>query len=312
MRITLAGAAIALLLLAGCATAPKPTSTEWPTYRLAAEQVTRLELPGGKQFDASGLLLLPSGALLTLANNLGPRLYRIEISPSATNAALAPTEWFTAEQVSTALGLKPRSLDAEGIARDAQDRLYVCEESRRWILRFDPKSGLLERLPIDLGSVNGLFNKLDLNASFEGIAIGRGKLYVANERTAPVIIEVDLKHLKVSGHFEVYPHARSFFGTHYSDLCWFGGRLWVLCRQHRVVLEVNPHTHQVLAEFDYRALEDQLGYKTGLPISVGLMEGLAVDQDFIWLLTDNNGMGRAGAANDIRPTLVRCRRPDRR
>jgi len=188
----------------------------------------------------------------------------------------------------------------------------VCEEKNRWILRCDARAGRVERLPIDWSPVQRFFNGLDPNASFEGIAIGHGKLYVANERTAPVIIVVDLETLKVTGHFEAYPQAGSFFGTHYSDLCWSVGRLWVLCRQHRVVLEIDPETRQVLAEFDYRAVEDALGYKTGLPISVGLMEGLAVDRDSIWLLTDNNGMGRGGAARDIRPTLVRCRRPDRK
>jgi hypothetical protein len=312
MRSPFAAGSVALLVAAGCATGPKPQGRDWPQHRLVAEQITRLDMPDGKQFDASGLLLLPSGELLTLANNLGPQLYRIDMRPDQSEARLVPTECFTTNQVIAEFGVKPKQLDCEGIARDSQGRFYVCEESRRWILRYDPKSGKVERLPIDWRTVLGFFNRLDPNASFEGIAVGRDRLYVANERTAPVIIVVDLKHLKVTGHFEVYPHATSFFGTHYSDLCWCDDKLWVLCRQHRVVLEVDPDTRQVLAEFDYRHVEDDLGYKTGLPISVGIMEGLAVNRDFIWLVTDNNGMGRSGAANDIRPTLVRCRRPDRK
>ena len=284
---------------------------EWPRFTLTADQITRLELPEGKQFDASALLLLPSGELLTLANNLGPQLYRIEIPPHGDETRLVPTGWFTPAQVIRDLELKPRQLDCEGIARDGQGRLYVCEESRRWILRLDPRSNAVERLAIDWSPVKRFFNGLDPNASFEGIAIGGNRLFVANERTAPVIIVVDLERLKVTGHFEVYPHANSFFGTHYSDLCWFDERLWVLCRQHRVVLEVDPKTQRVLAEFDYRKLEDDLGYRTGLPVSVGFMEGLAVNREFIWLVIDNNGMSRRGAPDDIRPTLVRCRRPDR-
>ena len=77
-----------------------------------------------------------------------------------------------------------------------------------------------------------------------------------------------------------------------------------------MVLEVNPETHAVLAEFDYGDLEESLGYRTGLP--VGIMEGLAVSKDSIWLLTDNNGEPRGRRGNDIRPTLVRCARPDRK
>jgi hypothetical protein len=75
-----------------------------------------------------------------------------------------------------------------------------------------------------------------------------------------------------------------------------------------VVLEVEPRTHEVLAEFDYQAAEDRLDYRKDLP--VGIMEGLAVDRDFIWLATDNNGFGRKSAPGDIRPTLLRCPRPD--
>jgi uncharacterized protein YjiK len=156
--------------------------------------------------------------------------------------------------------------------------------------------------------VKDYFSPIDLNASFEGIAIGKGKLYVANERSSPVIIVVDLSNLRVQSHFIVYPKKSSFFGMHYSDLCWFEDKLWVLCRQHRVVLEVDPKSHGVLAEFDFGDLEESLGYRTGLP--VGIMEGLAVDRQYIWLVTDNNGDPRGRTGNDIRPTLVRCLRPD--
>lgn len=41
------------------------------------------------------------------------------------------------------------------------------------------------------------------------------------------------------------------------------------------------------------------------------MEGLAVNRDFIWLVTDNNGLGRVRHREDLRPTLFQCPRPDR-
>ena len=75
------------------------------------------------------------------------------------------------------------------------------------------------------------------------------------------------------------------------------------------MLEVDPIARRVLAEYDYREVEARLSYATGLPI--GIMEGLAVDRDFIWLVTDNNGDARKGAARDRRPTLVKCPRPGR-
>jgi len=299
----------AVLSLNGCATAPPIPETLWPQHTLKADRVTILNPPGGGRFDASGLLWTKAGMLLTV-NDRSPGLYQVETPGGRVESGLQPlAHCFTPEQLVPLAALKKDHYDCEGIAQDEQGRLYVCEEMNRWILRWDPKAGRVESLPIDWAPVRDFFSGVDANASFEGIAIGEGRLYVANERTAPVIIVVDLARLKVTGHFTVQPRQNSFFGTHYSDLSWFDGKLWVLCRQHRIVLEVNPRTQQVLAEYHYRAVEDQLGYRTTLP--VGIMEGLAVDRDYIWLLTDNNGLERKGTHDDIRPTLVRCPRPQR-
>jgi glutamine cyclotransferase len=124
-----------------------------------------------------------------------------------------------------------------------------------------------------------------------------------------VIIVVDLETLQVLDHFQVIPRKPSFFGTHYSDLSWYDGRLYVLCRQHRVILEVDPESKKITAEFDYTEIEDQLGYMTQLP--VGVMEGLAVTRETFWLATDNNGMPRLSAPKDTRPSVVKVPRPDR-
>jgi hypothetical protein len=297
----------ALLLAAGCKTAQQPPGS-WPRHRLIAEQITSLNLPDNRQFDASGLWLTDSGELLTLRNTHNSVLYRIDVLPGGKEANLVPfNDCFHEDQLRGLAG-DERAFDCEGIARDAQGRFYICEERRRWIFRCDPKTGRTERLTIDWGPVKDYFSPIESNASFEGIAIGNGTLYVANERSSAVIIEVDLASLKVKGHFVAQPTKSSFFGLHYSDLCWFEDRLWVLCRQHRVILKVDPRTRYVLDEFDYADIEESLGYRIGLP--VGIMEGLAVSKDHIWIVTDNNGDPRGRTGNDTRPTLVRCRRPD--
>ena len=297
-------------LLVGCATQQRSSSLPAPRYTLRVEQVAQLNTPGGTRFDASGLLLMPSGELLTL-HDKRPTLYRIDVRPGTNAFNLTPLpDCFTSKQLAHLAAEKTGAYDSEGIAVDEKGRLYICEESQRWILRCDRKAGTVERLPIDWKEVEDYFSKYDTNASFEGIAIGQGNLYVANERSSPVIVVVDLQTMKVIDHFVVYPRKTSLLGMHYSDLCWFEGKLWVLLRQHRVVLQVDPKSHDVLAEFDYEDLESALGYQRHFP--VGIMEGLAVDRESIWLVTDNNGMERAGHPRDIRPTLVKCRRPDRK
>jgi hypothetical protein len=298
---------IATNLLTSCNTTAQAPSSVWPRHRLLAQQITILNPPNRERFDASGLLLRSAGELLTMRNNKDSLLYRIEYQPGHAEARLVPlNNCFTTNQLA-ALDPEKQAFDCEGIAQDDQGRIYLCEERRRWILRCNPKTGQTERLPIDWSRVEDYFSTVEQNASFEGIAIGKGKLYVANERTSPRIIVVDLATLKVEDDFLVQPLKTSFLGLHYSDLCWFDDSLWVLCRQHRVVLEVNPDSRKVVAEFDYGDVEEGLGYRTGLP--VGIMEGLAVSRDSIWLLTDNNGDPRGRTGNDIRPTLVRCARP---
>jgi len=301
-------AALLLAFGAGCASPRNPPRTDWPSFTLRALQTTLLTPPTRKSFDASGLLFLPDGTLITVGNSHGATPYRIDFGPDFREAKLVPmTTYFPSNAVNVVTEGRSSRMDCEGLAVDPQGRLYLCSERERWILRSD-RSGQVERLPLDWKPVKNYFSTVESNASFEGIAIGNGHLYVANERSSPVIIDVDLASLKVKRDFVVYPHKSSLLGLHYSDLCWFENHLWVLCRQHYVVLKVEPASLQVVAEYDYRELEDRLSYRTGLPL--GIMEGLAVDSEYIWLATDNNGAERKGASGDTRPTLIKCRRPD--
>lgn len=309
-RILSALAAFAAIsLLAGCVHPGGQVAPGWPTHTLRATQTTILTPPTGSKFDASGLLFLPDGSLITVGNTHGPTPYRIDFLPGLQEARLVPlTNYFPSNAVAAALPQPQATLDCEGLALDDRGRLYECEERGRWILRSDA-AGHVERLPIDWTPVKRYFSTIDPNASFEGVTIGNGRLYVANERSSPVIIALDLDSLKVKRDFVINPKKSSWLGLHYSDLYWFENHLWILCRQHYVVLEVDPSSRRVVAEYDYREIEDRLSYVTGLP--VGIMEGLAVDAHHIWLVTDNNGDARKGAKNDHRPTLVKCPRPGR-
>lgn len=300
--------ALVATLLAGCKTAHDTSGHGWPRHTLRAAQITSLNLPRGEAFDASGLWLLENGDLLTQRNTHDSLLYRIDFLPGGREANLTPyTDCFSKDKLRALFG-DDKGFDCEGIARDPQGRFYLCEERRRRIIRCDPATGITDRLNIDWAPVKDYFSTVDPNASFEGIAIGNGILYVANERSSALIIEVDLKTLRVRKSFVVQPRKSSLLGLHYSDLCWFEDHLWVLCRQHRVILKVDPKSRNVVAEYDYADIESSLGYRTGLP--VGLMEGLAVSKDSFWIVTDNNSDPRGRTGNDKRPTLVRCPRPD--
>ncbi len=275
---------------------------------LHADQVWLLNPPRGERFDASGLLRTPTGDLLTV-NDRGAELYRIVFGTNAAEASLVQlSECFTARQLAPFAAQRHGRFDGEGIAQDKQGRLYLCEETDRWIMRWDPQSKKVERLQIDWTPVKRSFSE-DRNASFEGIAVGENRLYVANERQLGVILVVDLDSLKIVDQFKAYPPGKNARDVHYSDLCWFDGALYAILRESSLVLKIDPVTHKPLAEYDFRDLEEAKGraYRKFYPTSV--MEGLYVERDFIWLVTDNNGFGRVSKPYDSRPSLFRCPRP---
>lgn len=280
---------------------------KWPRQILRAEQTWQLNLPHGERFDASGLVLTRQGELLTL-NDRGATVYRIQFLPNQSAADLVeiPT-CFTPAQLLSMSREKNGRFDCEGVAEDEEGRIYVCEESNRWVLRCDRVKGTVERLPIDWSPVRKYFDAFDLNASFEGIAVANGRLYLANERQLGRIIVVDLKSLRVIDDFTVHASGSNARDVHYSDLSWFDGVLFALLRESRCVLAIDPRDHGVLAEYDFREMEREpdVLYRSLYPTSQ--MEGLAVDPEFIWLCTDNNGAARARHPDDIRPTLFKCR-----
>jgi hypothetical protein len=312
MRFFMTAAVSAVIsLVAGCRSVATRKVLPRTQYTLQTARTWQLNLPHGERFDASGLFLAPNGDLLTV-NDRTSAVYRIQFLPGSSAADLVQLpDCFTPAQLAALDGKKTNRYDIEGITEDARQRIYLCDEADRWVLRFDPRSHTVERLKIDWTPVQKYFSPVDRNASFEGIAVGEGMLYVANERQAGRIIVVDLATLRVVDDFEVRSSVASFWGPQYSDLCWFSGELYVLMREDHVILRVDPHSHEVLAEYGFSQLESAPENKyRKLYWFAGVMEGLAVDENNFWLVTDNNGLGRESAPNDRRPTLFQCLRPD--
>jgi hypothetical protein len=302
----------ALTLAGGCFTrSPGQNAPDFKAYILKAEHVWQMNLPEGQRFDASGLFLEKGGRLLTESDQqIGVYQVTFDAGSNAVNLVRLP-DCFTAAQLAPFAREKYGHYDCEGVTEDDQGRIYLCEEANRWILRFDPRSKTVERLNIDWRPVEKYFSS-DRNAAWEGIAIHGSTLYVANERKKGRLIAVNLNTLKVTDDF-VIPASWSwwFWDAHYSDLCWFDGALYALMREDHVILKIDPVTHLVLAEYNFHQMErgHEVDYYRLYPMT-GVMEGLAVDKNYFWLCTDNNGLGRKKYPGDRRPTLFRCRRPD--
>ena len=289
-------------LWTGCSSANNPLGSTTRTQPLAVAQSWTLTPPSAR-FDASALVRLPDGRMLTV-NDKETGLFEIQFPNSGTEAVLVP---YTGLAPSLFEPLTPgRDLpwDVEGIGIDNTGALYLSEEHLRWILKQSAPGKPLERLPIDWSPASRWFSKTDRNASFEGVA-------VANERDTGRILEIDRKTLQVVGDFQPRPPGASGDDIHYTDLCWFDGELWALCREHRRVLCINPHTHAVRLCFSYFPIEMDPKYAYQHLLPYGFFEGLSVDVDNVWLLIDNNGYPRKSNPQDARPLLLRCPRPDR-
>jgi uncharacterized protein YjiK len=274
-------------------------------FTITADRTWQLDSPGNQRFDASGLALW-QGKLLTLSDR-DSEIYEIVFQTNGL-AQLKLTPFLPHAAVAKVAPKREPRYDCEGIAVDPQGNIYISEESQRCIYKTSPDGRKVERLAIDWSPVKQFFGR-DPNASFEGVAIGGSNLYVANERDAARIIVVDRSSLKVEDSFFVDSDSFAFGGPHYSDLSFLDGHLFVLDRNHRVILEVDPAEKRVLAEHEFGRMElnEEVAYRTVYP--TGTMEGVAVDEKYFWLVTDNNGMGRIKYPKDARPTLFRCLRP---
>jgi hypothetical protein len=295
-------------LWAGCSSHRTPAGSTTRTLPLAVAESWTLTPPVAR-FDASALVRLPDGRLLTV-NDKETGLFEIRFPESGNEAGLVPYSGLPPALFEPLTPGRDLPWDIEGIGIDSTGALYLGEEHLRWILRQPAPGKPLERLPIDWAPVSRWFSKTDRNASFEGVAVGDRFLYVANERDTGRILEIDRKTLKVVGDFQPRPPGATG-DIHYTDLCWFDGELWALCREHRRVLCIDPKTRAVRLCFGYFPIEMDPKYAYQHLLPYGFFEGLSVDAENVWLLIDNNGYPRKSNPQDARPLLLRCPRPDR-
>ena len=271
-------------------------------FTLSADELWHLNV--NERFDASALTFY-KGKLLTIDDRDGG-VYGV--SPGTNSIAeVKRTEYFARRDLMKVAPKRAARFDCEGLAVDASGNLYLSEESQRVAYRLSPQ-GKLEAMVVDWSPARKFFGS-DMNASFEGIAVNGDRMYLANERSAARIVVVDLKERKVLDSFFVDSTGFAFGGPHYTDLAFADGHLFILNRNHRCIFEIEPETKRVLAEYSFAQMEldKAVAYFTDYP--TGTMEGLAIDGDYFWMITDNNGKGRIADAADTRPTLFRCKRP---
>jgi hypothetical protein len=260
------------------------------TFGLSAHEISGAARIGGRLYVvADG----PDDLRVYAVRDEGKR-FRLE--PAIDLARLkGGAEYLAALQEDSSLPAVDRRIDFEGLA-GCGGRVYIANERARHVLRVTAGAAV-ERLPIDLGSLRGLFTGGG-NAGFEGVAVdcAAGMMYVANERLPRAILRVRMRDWRVLDASDLQHDAgpRSGAGAadaatvndDFSDLAFDAGHLYVLERSARRIAKVDPSTLRVIARVSYASAEADL-YQTDPRF--GLAEALVLDRRQVILGLDNNG-----------------------
>jgi hypothetical protein len=296
-----------ILLLAGCKS-PEPPLTTVPSLDL----VRCLPVDGPDNFQPSGLTIR-DGALLTVSDRHDDAIYRIEWDE--THAALSPYLEFPRPQ-----SLPPRSrLDFEGITADDDGNFYLVSETYCRILRISADGRRAQWASPELWDVGrsaGLFQVK--NAYLEGIAlVEKGRFLLCAEREPRGILEADFNRtppffraVNCDGSRFPFPAGTA---TDFADICFHDGTVYVLQRNAFMVtsLRLTMEGCEEVDGWSYGHVEKDPRWEYE-DMRYGHGEGLTMDEDYIYIILDNNDNPRATDPEDSRPLLFIFENPLRK
>lgn len=277
-------------------------TAERAPLELKLEQAAPLDIDF--DFEPSGLSWL-GGRLLTVSDKHDDTIFELVIE--ATRVVVRPYVRFVPPED------EPRPFDFEGLTPDADGSLLLASEARHRVLRVTAEgkaswaTGSLQAI----GAQAGLFRKR--NAGLEGITLlTNGHLLLAAERAPRGLIELERG---ASGRAEAWALDESAYAppkgrnVDFADLAGAGTAVYALERNSHLVVRIERSGNRWLereawsfaeAENDPRyAYEDQ---------EYGLAEGLAITEERVYVVLDNNNDRRRGT-RDARPMLFVFRRP---
>ncbi len=270
-----------------------------------------------KIFEPSALCFDENGNMFTIADKLFFSIYSLKKTSKGYHADDA-VKMKTMQILKYRLKKKNR-FDFEGLEY-FNNLFYVSDERDRKVFTVD-RQGNLNDLKIDINGylkANGIRNNEE-NSGFEGLTIDpkNNLLFLTKERQEEAVLVVDLKTNKVIRHFKV--NLPGNVEPALTDASFFDGNLYVLVRSHRQVLKLNPENGEVLSIYDYRHHEENPNYvyrkipvfgSGNDPQGYGVMEGLAVTKDKIFVATDNNMLPLKKNIFNNHPQLFTFERPE--
>ncbi|MBN1346956.1 MAG: esterase-like activity of phytase family protein [Phycisphaerae bacterium] len=281
-----------------------------------AESVVPLQLvrwlpvEGPANVQPSGLTIRGS-SLLTISDKHDSTIFEITLGEKA--AVLKPAVVLPSDAVSDG------ALDWEGITSDRQGNLYLVSETRFRVLRVDAAGKNAAWITPSLrqyGEAKGMFRVW--NANLEGIAhVGGNRLVLCAERQPRGILELTLHGDGVVVDAYTLDTSRYRFAEgrspDFADLFWDGSALYALERNAYLICRMTRgekgYEEGPAWSYEHIVTREELRYST---MRFGRGEGLAMDDEHVYVILDNNGEARESRPEDRRPILLVMKRPEPR
>ncbi|WP_372369048.1 esterase-like activity of phytase family protein [Candidatus Uabimicrobium sp. HlEnr_7] len=269
---------------------------------------------GVENFDPSGLTFWKNN-LLTVSDKSEncDKIYKLSYDKE-NYAPAKPFILLNKKNMDNYRSQQKFRVDLEGITTDGQF-LYVCDERNRNILKIND-DGQMQKLAFDFQKYNkdqnwNPFSGMS-NAGFEGISYDKTtrKMYVINERMYRHIYEISQQNIvgsfdvpggkdlpRYDGKYAIYPD----FSGAYCDKY-----LYVIYRNEYKILCIDPQKKCIVSSAYYGHITKKI-YNREDPF--GLVEGIAMTPEKIFLIMDNNGTHLKNSTTVTNATLLQLKRP---
>ena len=318
-RLTLL-AGVVLVWLAQAAQALQPVSDTAPL--LSAELKGYWWIDGSEGLDISGLAFC-EGELLAVADKSSESIYVLRPQPATHTVSLVQKATFARPELprdqpvslkarALHIASRPLSMDFEGITCDG-GQVYLLSERHNRIARLDPTAHRAQWLKprwSEAARARGYLQQF--NGESEGLVKAGADFWVALERGPRGLLKLKPGDQEGSEFYSVPPVPALDFRGRSEDLtglATFDGALFTLERNAFAVCRRSLDTLTAEWCLDYRPFEE--GRETAyLDTRYGKGEGLAVNESGIYVVLDNNGVGRALVPGDNRGLLLQLGYPD--
>lgn len=289
---------------------------------LPAKLVDAWRVDGSEGLDVSGLSFC-DGKLLAVADKVSERIFSLSPQPGRDSVVLESKADFVRPSLpdDQPVPLKvramhyasvPLSMDFEGITCDA-DGIYLLSERHNRITRLHSPERKSEWLPVrwsESAKAHGFLQQF--NGESEGLVKIGNDFWVALERDPRGLLKLGAGD-QVGRDFRTIPAVNGLdFRGRSEDLAglsYFDGALFTLERNAFAVCRRNLDNLRAEWCIHYRDIEEH-SENVYLETHFGKGEGLAVNEQGIFVVLDNNGVGRVSAPADIRGLLLHLSFPD--